>query len=106
MNFSGNGFADFAGVRMASDIRGARPVAPRTDSMARSIAAAAAVSPRWCSIIAPDQIWPIGLAMPRRMFLILITRDGTGADKVRPIFIVVTVVDEVVAVPRCFRERR
>ena len=32
--------------------------------MARSMVAAASASPKCSSIIAPDQIWPIGLAMP------------------------------------------
>ncbi len=36
-----------------------------TVSIARTTAAAASGWPRWSSIIAPDQIWPIGLAMPR-----------------------------------------
>src|SRR4029077_4537664 len=35
-----------------------------TCSIALTIEAAASASPRWSSIIAPDQIWPIGLAMP------------------------------------------
>src|SRR5208282_4735894 len=35
-----------------------------TFSIALTMAAAASASPRCSSIIAPDQIWPIGLAMP------------------------------------------
>src|SRR5258708_37661743 len=35
----------------------------RTDSMARTTAAAASGWPRYSSIIAPDQTWPMGLAM-------------------------------------------
>ncbi len=43
---------------------GCRPrPAPRDRPLDRR--AAASFSPRWSSIIAPDQIWPIGLAMPR-----------------------------------------
>src|SRR5215470_17457151 len=34
-----------------------------TRAIAFSIAAAAALSPRWSSIMAPDQIWPIGFAI-------------------------------------------
>src|SRR5712672_3221741 len=37
---------------------------PSVRSIAATIEAAAAFSPRWSNIIAPDQIWPIGLAMP------------------------------------------
>ena len=35
-----------------------------TRSIALTIAPEASASPRCSSIIAPDQIWPIGLAMP------------------------------------------
>src|ERR1700737_29190 len=41
------------------------PPSASTSAIARSTAAAAALSPKCSSIIAPDQIWPIGLAMPR-----------------------------------------
>jgi hypothetical protein len=39
---------------------------------------------------------------PARVLLILIIRNGTGADELRPIFDVIPLVDEVVAVPSCF----
>src|ERR1700730_17363963 len=41
------------------------PPSASTSAIAGSTAAAAALSPKCSSIIAPDQIWPIGLAMPR-----------------------------------------
>src|SRR5437763_8824189 len=36
----------------------------RTRSMARTMASPASLCPRCSSIIAPDQIWPMGLAIP------------------------------------------
>ena len=41
-----------------------RDFSSRVVSMALRMAAAASDSPRWSSIIAADQIWPMGLAMP------------------------------------------
>ena len=43
---------------------------------------------------------------PARILLILIVSDGSRFDELRPIFIMITVVDEMVTVPNCFRERR
>jgi hypothetical protein len=39
---------------------------------------------------------------PARMLLILVRVDDTSADEFCPIFIMITVVDQVVAVPNCF----
>src|SRR6185436_19239388 len=44
-----------------SGVRGPPP--PTTSSIARTIASAAFFSPKWSSIMAPDQIWPMGLAI-------------------------------------------
>ena len=45
-----------------SRVRGPPPW-PSSDSIAPTMAAAASHSPRCSSIIAPDQIWPMGLQM-------------------------------------------
>lgn len=43
---------------------------------------------------------------PARMFLILVIKHGTTPDELCPVFIMITVVDEVVAVPKRLRKWR